>query len=155
MYYAIIILLLAVLPLASIAIEHVVAPGSDLLVLAGRWFVFWAGGVRLALAGIRQIAQPSYTARTIFEIADPGAEKIVTELGFGNLALGLVSLASIARPDWVLPAAIIAGLYYGLAGAKHVMNTGRNRIETWATVSDLLIFLVFAAYAVTALLRGL
>jgi hypothetical protein len=154
-YYATIILLMAVLPLASIVIEHALVPASDLVVLAGRWFVFWAGGVRLTLAGIRQIAQPSYTARTIFEIEDPASEKIVTELGFANLALGLVGLASIMRTDWVLPAAIIAGLYYGLAGLKHIFNGGRNRIETWATVSDLLIFLVFAAYALTAPARGL
>jgi len=68
--------------------------------------------------------------------------------------MGLVSVASIVRPDWVLPAAIVTGLYYGLAGIRHIANTGRNRIETWATVSDLWIFVVLAAYAVTTLVRG-
>jgi hypothetical protein len=154
MYFASIVLLMAVLPLASILLEHLLVSGSDTVVLIGRWFVFWAGGARLAIAGLRQIGQPSYTARTIFEIADPAAGKVVVELGFANLALGVVSLCSIVRADWVLPAAVVAGLYYGLAGIRHVMNAGRNRIETWATVSDLLVALVFASYVVLALLRG-
>jgi hypothetical protein len=37
----------------------------DLWLLLGRWFVFWAVGVRLLTAGIRQIAQPRFTAETI------------------------------------------------------------------------------------------
>jgi len=154
MYYATIILFMAVLPLASILIEHFLAPGADLLILAGRWFVFWAAGIRLFLAGVRQVANPAFTAKTIFEIEDPGARKIVIELGFANLSLGLLSIASIVRPDWVLPAAIMAGLYYGLAGGRHLLHSHRNRIENWATASDVLICLVFLAYALAALLRG-
>lgn len=152
MYYLMIILLMAVLPIASIIIEHLV-DSADTLLLAGKWFVFWAGGVRLTMAGVRQIANPAFTAKTIFDIEDAGAQKIVIELGFANLAMGLVSLASLLRADWVLPAAIVTGLYYGLAGVKHVFNANRNRIENWATVSDLLIFVVLAAYAVLTLLR--
>lgn len=152
MYYLMIILLMAVLPIASIIIEHLV-DSADMLLLAGKWFVFWAGGVRLTMAGVRQIANPAFTATTIFDIEDAGAQKIVIELGFANLAMGLVSLASLLRADWVLPAAIVTGLYYGLAGVKHVFNANRNRIENWATVSDLLIFVVLAAYAVLTLLR--
>jgi len=152
MYYLMIILLMAVLPIASIIIEHLV-DSADTLLLAGKWFVFWAGGVRLTMAGVRQIANPAFTAKTIFDIEDAGAQKIVIELGFANLAMGLVSLASLLRADWVLPATIVTGLYYGLAGVKHVFNANRNRIENWATVSDLLIFVVLAAYAVLTLLR--
>lgn len=152
MYYLMIILLMAVLPIASIIIEHLV-DSADTLLLVGKWFVFWAGGVRLTMAGVRQIANPAFTAKTIFDIEDAGAQKIVIELGFANLAMGLVSLASLLRADWVLPAAIVTGLYYGLAGVKHVFNANRNRIENWATVSDLLIFVVLAAYAVLTLLR--
>ncbi len=152
MYYLTIILLMAILPIASIVIEHLV-DSADTLLLVGKWFVFWAGGVRLTMAGVRQIANPAFTAKTIFDIEDAGAQKIVIELGFANLAMGLVSLASLLRADWVLPAAIVTGLYYGLAGVKHVFNANRNRIENWATVSDLLIFVVLAAYAVLTLLR--
>jgi hypothetical protein len=155
MYYAMIVLLMGVLPAISIVVEHLIAPAADLVVLAGRWFVFWAGGVRLGLAGVRQIANPAFTAKSIFEIEDAGANVIVQELGFANVAMGLLSLASIARPGWVLPAAIVTGLYYGLAGAMHVLKAGRNRTETWAMVSDLLMFAVLGGYAVIALVREL
>ena len=150
MYNAMIILLMGVLPIGSIVIERII-DNADLVILVGKWFVFWACGIRLLLAGIRQIINPEFTARTIFEIADKGAAKVVIELGFANVAMGLVSVASILRPDWVLPAAIITGLYYGLAGIKHIFNAGRNRIETWATVSDLGIFAVLAIYVALTL----
>ena len=153
MYYLMIVLLMGVLPIASVLIEQAAGHG-DWIALVGRWFVFWAGGIRLLLAGIRQIANPAFTAKTIFEIEDRDASKIVVELGFANLAMGLVSVASIVRPDWVLPAAVVTGLYYGLAGFRHIANTGRNRIETWATLSDLWIFVVLAGYAAATLMRG-
>ena len=145
MYYTMIILLMGVLPIGSIIIERLV-DNADLIVLVGKWFVFWACGIGLLIAGGRQVINPEFTARTIFDIADKGAAKIVIELGFANLAIGLLSAASIIRPGWVLPAAIVAGLYYGLAGIKHVFNAGRNRTETWATVLDLGIFVVLAIY---------
>jgi hypothetical protein len=153
MYYLMIVLLMGVLPVASVLIEQAIGHG-DWLALIGRWFVFWAGGVRLLLAGARQIGNPAFTARTIFEIEDAGVSRIVVELGFANVAMGLIGIASILRPDWVLPAAIVTGLYYGLAGLRHIANSGRNRIETWATVSDLWAFVVLAAYAATTLARG-
>ena len=150
MYYAMIILLMAVFPIASVLIERLV-DNADLVMLAGKWFVFWACGVRLLLAGARQIGNPTFTADTIFGIADKDAGKIVIELGFANVAIGVLSVASIFRPDWVLPAAIVAGLYYGFAGIKHVFNAGRNRIENWATASDLGIFAVLAIYVALTL----
>ncbi len=153
MYYLMIVGLMGVLPVASVLIEHFVNH-ADLVLLTGKWFVFWAGGIRLLLAGVRQIANPAFTAKTIFEIADPAAGKVVTELGFANVAMGLVGTASILRPDWVLPVAVVTGLYYGLAGIKHIFNANRNRIETWATASDLWTFAVLAAYAALTLWRG-
>lgn len=150
MYYAMIVLLMGALPIASIVIERLI-DNADLVLLVGKWFVFWACGIRLLIAGARQVANPAFTADTIFGIADKNAGKIVTELGFANLAIGLVSTASIVRPDWVLPAANVAGLYYGLAGLKHVFSAGRNSIENWATASDLGIFAVLALYVALTL----
>jgi hypothetical protein len=154
MYLAMIVLLMAVLPIGSIAIEGMARHGaSDLVYLVGRWFVFWAGGVRLFVAGIRQTAQPGFTARDIFEIRDPGAEKIVREVGFANLAMGLLGIVSILQPGWVPAAAIASGLYYGLAGGLHLLERQRNRTETIAMVSDLAIFVLLALYLVLTALH--
>ena len=152
MYLATIILLMGVFPLVSIFIESVILHSTyDLLFLIGKWFVFWAVGVRLFLAGLRQIINPAFTAETIFDIKEKGVLPIVQELGFGNLAIGLVGLLSTIHNEWIIPAAITGGLYYGLAGIKHLLSRNRNSIRTIAMISDLCIFLLLAGYLVCRL----
>ncbi len=116
MYIISVFLLLLVLPAISVIVEALhIGAGADIMWLIGKWFVFWACGVRLLLAGIKQTLQPEFTAKSIFGIDAPGTGGIVREVGFGNLSMGTLSLASILEPSWVVPAAIVAGLYYGLA----------------------------------------
>ena len=137
MYFIIVILFLLVCPLASVAIEafrfHETLTS---LVLIGRWWTFWAVGVRLFLAGIRQVIQPRFTAEEIFGIHDPSALPIIREIGFGNLAMGALGICSIFRPDWVIPAAIVGSLYYGFAGLGHLPQKNKNAKEYTAMVSD-------------------
>jgi hypothetical protein len=147
MYFIFVVLLMFVLPVASIAAEVLwLRDDAGLMFLFGKWFVFWTVGVRLLLAGIRQVALPRFTAETIFDIKDPAANAIVREVGFGNLAMGALGLASLAQPAWVVPAAIVGGLYYGLAGAGHLFRVDRNFNEQTALVTDLLIFVVLAVF---------
>src|SRR5580700_11599687 len=92
MYFASVVLLLFVFPVASIAVEALwLRGGADMMFLIGKSFVFWAVGVRLFLAGVRQVLQPSFTAVEIFEIHEPKALAIVRELGFANLSMGLLA----------------------------------------------------------------
>ena len=154
MYLAIIILLMGVLPIASILVEFVLLHSSaDLLFLLGKWFVFWSVGVRLLLAGLRQIANPEFTAQTIFDVKEKAALTIVQELGFGNLAIGLLGALTLLNAQWIAPAAIVGGLFYGLAGIKHLMKGDRNATENIAMVSDLFIAVVLAIYLAFALSR--
>jgi hypothetical protein len=97
------------------------------------------------------VAQPQFTAE-IFDVKDRAAHAIVREVGFGNLAMGTLGLASLAKSGWLLPAAIVGGLYYGLAGAGHFARGRRNFNGTIALVSDLLIFVVLAVFVAS---RGL
>jgi len=46
----------------------------------------------------------------------------------------------------VVPAALVGGLYYGLAGIGHTMRGARNAKEQVALVSDILIFVVLAVF---------
>lgn len=119
------------------------------MALVGKWFTFWAVGVRLFLAGVTQTFRPQFTAESIFAIKDQAALAIVREVGFGNLAMGTLGLLSLAYPDWVMPAAIVGGLYYGLAGVGHAMRGERNVKEQIALVSDLAIFVLLAIFVVT------
>lgn len=150
MYFISIFLLLFLLPIISVVIEAAhIGPSADLLWLIGKWFVFWGCGVRLFVAGIKQTLQPEFTAKSIFEIDAPGVDAIVREVGFGNLAMGTLSLASLAEPSWVLPAAIVGGLYYGLAGLGHLARRGTNLKEQFALWSDLAIFALLAVFLVS------
>ena len=154
MYLAVIVLLMGVLPIASILVEFVLLHSSaDLLFLIGKWFVFWSVGVRLPLAGLRQIANPEFTAETIFDVKEKAALTIVQELGFGNLAIGLLGALTLLNRQWIAPTAIVGGLFYGLAGIKHLVKGDRNATENIAMVSDLFIAIVLAIYLAFVLSR--
>ena len=152
MYIAIVALLTVVLPLGSALVEHALPGAAPFLALVGKWFVFWAAGVRLVLAGVRQLFQPEFTARQIFRIEGADAFPLVREIGAGNLALGAVGAASLLRPDFILPVAIAAAIFYGIAGFRHLQERDRSLNETVAMGTDLFVFAVLAAYAVYALL---
>ncbi len=147
MYLTFVVLLMFVLPVASTAAEALwLRDGAGLMFLLGKWFVFWPIGVRLLLAGIRQVALPRFTAESIFDIKDPAANAIVREIGFGNLAMAALGLATLAQLAWLVPAAIVGGLYYGFAGAGHMFRNNRNFNEQTALISDLLVFVVLAVF---------
>jgi hypothetical protein len=150
MYLVAVVLLLLVLPAASVAIEAF-ARGGDALLLIDKWFTFWAVGVRLFIAGLRQVGQPQFTAEEIFAIKEPAAHAIVREVGFGNLAMGALGLLTLAFAAFLVPAAIVGGLYYGLAGVGHAWRGHRNFAGQVAMVSD---FFIFAVLAVFVALRG-
>ena len=152
MYAIFVIVLMVVLPVVSIAAEYFLYPaGAGFVFLVGKWFVFWAVGARLFGAGLMQTLRPSFTSSGIFGNADPNAEKLVEEIGFGNLAIGLLGLLTIFNAAWIVPAAITGMVFLGLAGAKHVLNMGKSGRESLAMWSDLAIAVVLAAYLVAVL----
>ena len=71
------------------------------VVLTGRWFAVWGVGVRLGPAGLRQIVQPRFTARNIFQMTNDEALPLVRELGVANVGTALVALLSIVAPSFV------------------------------------------------------
>lgn len=140
-----IILLMAILPILSI-IQDVSTNHVALVDALGKWFVFWGVGWRLVGAAVHQMMRPGYTAKDIFEIHDPAASKLVLEIGFGNLALGIPAIASLYFPAWV-PALALAGcIFYALAGIQHIRNKASTRSEIAAMVSDLGIATILLAY---------
>jgi hypothetical protein len=138
MYFVIVVALMLVCPLASIGIQILMdGPGTLTAAVAGKWFVFWMVGVRLLLAGLRQIVQPRYTAEQILGIKDPDATLIVRELGFANTAIGSVAVASLFFSNWELPIAVVGAIFYAFAGINHLTHKRRNKLQNIAMVSDL------------------
>ncbi|SDZ54183.1 DUF6790 family protein [Herbiconiux ginsengi] len=151
MYLVMILGLMIVAPLVSIVSEYSAGGGTnDLLLLVGKWFVFWAVGIRLFTAGLSQSFRPEFTAGNILgsKSADRSVLQIVQELGFANLGFGVIGILSLVFPTWIVPAAVAGGLFLGLAGIRHIGKAGKNTKEWIATLTDLLVFVVLAVFVV-------
>jgi hypothetical protein len=141
-----------VLPILSILIELFLFHSSaDLILLIGKWFVFWAVGIRLFTAGLRQVIRPQFTAEKILGIKDNQQFIIVQELGFANVSIGVLGICSILNEKYAFPAAIVGGLFLGLAGIRHILSLRRNLFENSAMLSDVIIFIVLLIFIIWTL----
>jgi hypothetical protein len=151
MYLVSVLALMVVLPAGSVLADYLATPDAAIMPLIGKWFVFWSAGVRLLLAGLRQYFQPQFTAHEIFEMKSDEALPVVRELGVANFSMGAVGVLSLLAQNFVLPVAIAATIFYGIAGVRHAMQPARSRNETIAMATDLFACAVLAAYVVSAL----
>lgn len=134
-----------VLPALSLCIEHFVVRRPFSFMAFGRWFIFYAVGIRLFLAGIRQTFKPAFTAKAIFHMEGTESYPVIRELGFANLCFGLIGLVSLFLPGWRIVSAFGSGLYYGLAGVLHAARRVTGVNERFALYTDLIIFGFLAA----------
>lgn len=132
-YYASVLLLLVVLPMAT----HLLLDEAllDSLVLFS--------SLRLALAGVVQMRNPAYTAETLFGLSGErraGALPLVRELGGANLAKGVLGVVApfVSEHAFVEAAALAVGLFYAVAGLGHAVFHAqhRNSARTFAMVTD-------------------
>lgn len=151
MYLASVSLFMFVLPTLSVLIEAVANKDhAALVLLIGKWFIFWAIGIRLFTAGLRQVVKPGLTAEGILGIKDKASWTIVRELGFANIGMGLAGIASLWFASWRPAVALIAGLFLLLDGILHMTNK-RNFEENVAMHSDLFVGLLMAVYLLSLL----
>lgn len=143
MNIALVILVMVICPALSVVCEAALSHHAvSIFAVAAKWFVFWLIGVRQFTAGARQALQPGFTAQKVFKMQSAESFPIVREVGFGNLSMGTLGICSLYRSDWILPTALVGGLYYGLAGLMHVLRKGKNAMEVTVTISDAFAFLV-------------
>lgn len=152
MYIYAVVALLFVLPVLCTLFEIMLGT-SDIVATAGKWLVFWAAGVRLFMAGVKQTSQPGFTAKSIFGLDDERSFPVVREVGFGNLSIGALGILSLAIPSWIVPAALVGGLYYLLAGYGHLGREHRNSLEQTALITDFLAGGLLLAFVAASLLR--
>jgi hypothetical protein len=142
-YVPMVVALMFALPIGASVLELLLTSHGTLnLGVFLRWFVFFPVGVRLTLAGVRQILQPRYTTETVLGIKAPEAQLVVRELGFANCGIGSIGLVSLAYAEWVYPAGLAGAVLYGLAGFNHLLHKGRGRNQSVAMVSDLLVAII-------------
>lgn len=135
-----------ILPTIAFLAEHFLIDTALSFDLFSKWFIFSAVGLRLFLAGIKQVKNPEFTAKQIFHIDSPESFPILRELGFANICFGLVAIVSIFKPDWRIVSAFASGLYYGIAGVQHGLKKTSGINEKFALWTDLIIFVFLLIY---------
>lgn len=129
---------------------------TELFYFLGKWYVFWAGGVRLFLSGFGQTLGVRLTRKRQVEIESAPSEQIAQGVGFAKLLIGLLCIATeiaISAPGQlyaiIFPAAaVVAGLFYALSGLQHIRMHKRNARQALAMVTDLLVSSVLAVFLV-------
>jgi hypothetical protein len=139
------------LPPVSGVAEHVIGNEPLAWVKVGKWFIFYAVGLRLFLAGLRQSLKPAFTAKAIFHMEGTEAYPVIRELGFANLCFGLIGLISLFVPQWRMVSAFGSGIYYGLAAGLHLFRKADGINERFALYTDILIFAALTAIFVCGL----
>ena len=119
--------------------------------LFGKWFIFFAAGIRLFIAGIKQITDPGFTLKQIFQINSSESFPIMRELGFANLCFGLIGILSLFLPAWRIVSAFGSGLYYGFAGLQHALEKPTGGNEKFALVTDIVIFIFLVFYFINVI----
>ena len=113
--------------------------------LVGKWFIFYAVGIRLFTAGISQASNPAFTG-SIFKMKTQESFVIIRELGFANIALGVMGVLSVLNNNWRILAAIAGGLYLGFAGLQHLFKKSGSQNELIALLYDLFAQVVIGFY---------
>jgi len=135
-----------ILPIIGFYSEHITNDSPLSFNLFGKWFIFSAVGLRLFLAGLKQIKNPEFTAKQIFHIDSTESYPILRELGFANLCFGLVGIISIFKPEWRIVSAFASGVYYGIAGVQHLFQKSSGINEKFALWTDLFIFFLLLTF---------
>ncbi|AVM01287.1 hypothetical protein C6V83_14590 [Gordonia iterans] len=148
-----------VFPVVSIVIEHAVrrrrGEDPDLLGLVLRWFTFWIAGVRLLIAGLTQAFRPEFTAESIFNTTDPTVLPFISELGYSNIAIGLIGVLSLRLRSWTAPAALAGAVFLGLAGIRHLVDGGAFTTDrAFAAGTDIFALVILLGALLAAGLRS-
>lgn len=154
MYILTIIMVMFIFPIISILIElFIFHNAAGIILLIGKWFVFWAVGVRLFGAGLSQVIRPQFTAEKILGIRNNQQFIIVQELGFANISMGILGISTILNGNWTLPAAIVGCLFLGLAGVRHILSREKGLLENSAMLSNLAIVVILLVYIIWDVIR--
>lgn len=112
-----------------------------ILPLFCKWFVFWAVGVRSFTGGLMQVLNPSYTAN-LLQVAIDNA-LIIQEMGFANIAIGVLAGCSLFFQRYRKPAALCSAIFLAGAAALHISRISIIDLSEFMSLAgDLLVVVV-------------
>jgi hypothetical protein len=136
-------LLLAILPLLSVAGEQHFVNASISIILLGKWFLFWTIGVRLMVKGFAQVIRSVRNGNSSLLNRDETGD-FTKMLGLAKMALAGMGFLCVVNDQWSLLATITVGVYLGLTGFQHDFKRPTTT-RGWMSMSyDFLVFTVIA-----------
>lgn len=147
-YIIISISFLCILPLASVVAEMKLEETTLHWILFGKWFLFWASGIRLFIAGIWRVSDPEYIAIKVFRININENYAMIRELGIANIALGCMGILSLINEHWRLLAAITSAIFFGLMALQDFSRKSDTFNEYIVLVYDSTVFIVLVFFCV-------
>ena len=143
------IALVAILPIASAALESRIDQTALNWPIYWKWFIFWGLGIRLFFKGIRLASAPQYTGLSLSSFSNRECYLLLLELGFANMALGSMGILSVINDQWRLIAAIAGAIYFGLADMLRLLKKPNGRHERVALIYNLLVFAGLVGYLIS------
>ena len=150
--------------IASLALTFLILPGIfiiihatfygdtlPLMLIVGKWMVFFAVGTRFLWIGGRQLLRPRASSAREFGVIHEDAARIMRTLALANLSFGLLGLVSLFNAEWIVPAALLGAFYYGFLAAHDFATKGKNLNGYLSTGSNAFVCLVLAAVVLTSL----
>jgi hypothetical protein len=138
--------LIVLLPVLSIICEFKIEHSAINWELTGKWFIFWAIGMRLFLSGIRQASSPEFTVTKIFRVRNRETFILNRRLGFASIALGIMGILSVINDEWRMIAAITSGVFFGLSVIQDATGKIVNLVEISVLIFDVLTFCVLGLF---------
>jgi hypothetical protein len=144
-------LLLIVGPIVATTVD-VLVTGHTIIAAGTFWFVFF-GGVRLLIAGVSQSLNPKFTLQNVLgqKGENPDAAYMTQELGFANIGFGVLGVVG-PWLGWAPAGALALGVFFLLAGLRHIAKRGKGTSEWFATITDVAYGLVLLVIFVLALI---
>lgn len=131
------------IPLVSAVYEsHLLKINMDAGIV-GKWFIFWAVAVRFLVTGFLQVLRQGKGRSVVLTQSNSGQNMAKME-GLVKMFLAGLAFLCVVKGSGSLLAAIIAGIYIGLAAFQHDFKRPAT-IEGWIEmIFDMLVFIVIS-----------
>lgn len=149
LYEISVVLFFLILPLFAVLIDLLIAKTPFSFFLLLKWSDFSIVGLRLISAGIKQVLTPEFTLKSIFEIEDQRATRLVTEIGFSNISIGTIGILSLFFSTFRLPISICGALYFLLCFLMHLKD--KKKGELFSMLTDFYAFIILTLLIVLTL----
>ena len=143
------IALITVLPITATWLESRVDETPPTWPIYWKWFIFWSVGFRLFFKGVRLASTPRVTGLSLLSFSNRESYLLLLELGFANMALGVMGILSVINDQWRPIAAIAGAIYFGLSDLLRLLKKPAGRHEKVALAYNLLAFAGLVGYLVS------